>query len=118
MLQISILINKMTNKIMTFNEFMAQVAGRELIEYRFLHLEGEILKEEKDKYYAGEYEIHLYYLIETWKNCIDENFEIDYERQGTFYELWNYSQDFPCFQDRWVDDIFERNILDTNIYLK
>jgi hypothetical protein len=30
-------------------------------------------------------------------------------------ELWNYSRYLPCFQDRWLDDIFERHILVTNI---
>ena len=47
MLEISILINKqinqMTNKIMTFNEFIAEVAGRNLIEYRYGILEEEIV---------------------------------------------------------------------------
>ena len=46
MLELSILINKqinqMTNKIMTFNEFIAEVAGRNLIEYRYGILEEEI----------------------------------------------------------------------------
>ena len=47
MLELSILINKqinqMTNKIMTFNEFIAEVAGRNLIEYRYGILEEEIV---------------------------------------------------------------------------
>ena len=47
MLEISILINKqinqMTNKIMSFNEFIAEVAGRKLIEYRYGILEEEIV---------------------------------------------------------------------------
>jgi len=99
--------------MLTLNDYIIRVAEHNLINYV-----EDFKKEEANYYDSEEYEIHLTYLIETWKNCIDENFEIDYERQGTFYELWNYSQDFPCFQDRWVDDIFERNILDTNIYLK
>ena len=49
MLEISILINKqinqMTNKIMSFNEFIAEVAGRKLIEYRYGILEEEIGEE-------------------------------------------------------------------------
>ena len=52
------------------------------------------------------------------KNIIDEDdsfIKIDYERQGTFKELWNYSRYLPCFDGRWLDDIFERHILVTNI---
>ena len=125
MLEISILINnqinKMTTEIMTFNEFIAEVAGRKLIEYRYGILEEEI-GEELYRYLAGEeYEIHLHYLIESWKNIIDEDdyfIKIDYERQGTFKELWNYSRYLPCFDGRWLDDIFERHILVTNVCLK
>jgi hypothetical protein len=126
MLELSILINKqinqMTNKIITFNEFIAEVAGRNLIEYRYGILEEEI-GEELYRYLAGEeYEIHLHYLIETWKNLIDEAaayfIKIDYERQGTFKELWNYSRCLPGFDDTWLDDIFERHILVTNVCLK
>ena len=126
MLEISILINKqinqMTNKIMTFNEFIAEVAGRNLIEYRYGILEEEI-GEELYRYLAGEeYEIHLHYLIESWKNIINEDasyfIKIDYDRQGTFKELWNYSRYLPGFDDTWLDDIFERHILVTNLCLK
>ena len=33
-------------------------------------------------------------------------------------ELWNYSRYLPCFDGRWLGDIFERKILDTNVCLK
>ena len=128
MLEISILINKqinqMTTEIMTLNEFIADVAGHKLIkyvEYRYnnMYTEDEI-DEEMDKYYAGDYEIHLHYLIETWKISVDEdiynNFKIDYNRRGTFDELWKYFVGLHCpmFGHEWLDDIFERHILVTS----
>jgi len=132
MLEISILINnqinKMTTEIMTFNEFIADVAQFELIKYVQHNITDmypeEEFDEETNKYMEGNYEVHLDYLIETWKNWIDEDFvadfKIDYDRQGTFNELWNYTVELPCpwFEDRWLDDIFERHILDTNVCLK
>ena len=70
---------------------------------------------------SDEYNLHLTYLIETWKNWIDEDFDkIDYNHQGTFEELYNYFVDtaLPVFNNEWLEDIFERHILDTPVYLK
>ena len=96
MLEISILINKqinqMTNKIISFNEFIAEVAGRKLIEYRYGILEEDrygILEEEivnsglsdniniqnafaeltNNNHYV---ENSLYWINEYLKNCKDD----------------------------------------------
>ena len=116
----------MTTEIMTFNEFIAELAGRKLVRYvedRYDDLIKEEFDEEMDKYYTGDYEIHLHYLIETWKNSIDEdlyNFKIDYEYKGTYDELYEYYLDTPCpsFEPSWLDDIFVRQILVTTVSLK
>jgi len=112
----------MTTEIMTFNEFIAELAGRKLVRY----VEDSMIdytEEEMDNYYTGDYEIHLHYLIETWKNSIDEDlytFKIDYEYKGTYDELYEYYLDTPCpsFEPSWLDDIFVRQILVTNVSLK
>jgi hypothetical protein len=133
-LEISILINKqinqMTTEIMTFNELIAEIVKNKLIRYvedcRMYKIK--LYQEmEMDKYYTGEgdYDIHLHYLIETWKNYIDEageegDFKIDYEYKGTYDELWNYYVNALCpsFDYNWLHDIFERKILVTNVCLK
>ena len=118
--------NEFITRIMTFNEFIAEIAENELIryvEYRY----DDMYREEKsyqemDKYYERDYEIHLHYLIETWKNSIDEVFNnnFDYDYMGTYDELYDYYLESPCptFETTWLDDIFERKILDTNVCLK
>ena len=121
----------MTTEIMTFNEFIADVAQHELINYVQHNIEDmypeEEFDEEMNNYMEGNYQVHLEYLIDTWKHCIDENFvhipdfEIDYNYQGTFDELWEHflvEVATPMFDGRWLDDIFERKILDTNVCLK
>ena len=115
------------NRIMTFNEFIADIAQNELIRYvqnNIPEMTDKEFDEEMNNYYAGEYEIHLHYLIETWKNSIDEDcvdyFKIDYNYEGTYDELYNYYLESPCptFEDRWLDDIFVRQILVNNVCLK
>ena len=121
----------MTNEIMTFNEFIADIANHSLINYVQNNIADmypeEEFDEETNNYMEGNYQVHLEYLIETWKNCIDESFVhvsdfiIDYDRQGTFDELWEHflvEVATPMFDNRWLDDIFERHILDTNVCLK
>ena len=112
----------MTNKIISFNEFISILAGNDLKNYYKYH-NKEMSKDKMDEYFEGEYEIHLHYLIETWKNYINDfvDFKIDYERQGTFMQFSDYyikSLGCPMFQYRWLDDIFERHILVTNACLK
>ena len=102
--------------MLTLNDYIIRVAEHNLINY------VEDIKEEETKYYDSEdYEIHLTYLIETWKNLIDETFvKIDYTYEGTFEELYNYFVEalFPDFNNEWLEDIFVRQILDTNVCLK
>jgi len=120
--------NHNRSEIMTLNEFIADVSNHNLINYVQDKIDDMYTDEEFDEktnnYLEGDYKIHLDYLIETWKNLIDEcfvdDFKINYDRQGTFNELWDYCRDTSCpeFDDTWLDDIFERHILDTNICLK
>jgi oligoribonuclease NrnB/cAMP/cGMP phosphodiesterase (DHH superfamily) len=109
--------------LMTFNEFIADIADYELKNYVQNNIADiytyQDIDEELKKYLAGDYEIHLEYLIDTWKKLIDEySDKVDYEFQGTFKELCYYIEDLPCFDYEWLDDIFERKILDTNVCLK
>ena len=124
MLETSILINnkinQMTTKIMTFNKFIAGVARIKLMDYIW---DSSRKNSEKLNRYVneGDYQIHLEYLIDTWKNLIDEySDKVDYDRQGTCRELRKYITDLhlPRFDYTWVGDIFERKILDTNVCLK
>ena len=102
--------------MLTLNDYIISVAEHNLINY------VEDIKEEETKYYDSEdYEIHLTYLIETWKNLIDEHFvKIDYTYEGTFEELYNYFVEalFPDFNNEWLEDIFVRQILVTPVCLK
>ena len=102
--------------MLTLNDYIISVAEHNLINY------VEDFKKEETNYYDSEdYEIHLTYLIETWKNLIDEHFvKIDYTYEGTFEELYNYFVETPIpdFNNEWLDDIFVRQILDTNVCLK
>ena len=117
------------NRIMSFNEFIAEIAENELIRYvknNIPDMTDKEFDEEINKYYAGDdYEIHLNYLIETWKNSIDEDcliddFKIDYDYEATYDELYDYYLESPCptFETAWLDDIFVRQILVTNVCLK
>ena len=112
------------NRIMSFNQFIAEIAQNELIRYvqnNIPEMTDKEFDEEMNNYYAGEYEIHLHYLIETWKNSIHEDdFKIDYNYEATYEELYDYYLEtpFPTFHDEWLHDIFVRHILVTNVCLK
>ena len=103
---------------LSLNEYIADIAQDKII----IYIQEKYTVEEETKYYDSEdYEIHLTYLIETWKNLIDETFvKIDYTYEGTFEELYNYFVEalFPDFNNEWLEDIFVRQILDTNVCLK
>jgi hypothetical protein len=119
------------NQIMNLNEYIVRKAESKLINYvEFtydnMYTEEEVY-EEMDKYYTGDYEIHLTYLIETWKNSIDDiqkhfidDVRIDYNYKGTFDELDDYFEEtsFAEFEYTWLDDIFVHDILHTNVCLK
>ena len=111
-------------ELMTLSELIAVLAGTELTNYIkrkcYDDYDNGMSQDEMDEYFAGDYEIHLHYLIETWKISVDEdiynNFKIDYNRRGTFDELWKYFVGLHCpmFGHEWLDDIFERHILVTS----
>ena len=108
----------MTEFRMTLNEFIAGVARIKLMDYIW---DSSRKNSEKLNRYVneGDYQIHLEYLIDTWKNLIDEySDKIDYDRQGTIKDLRKYSEDLPPFDYTWLGDIFQRKILDTNVCLK
>jgi hypothetical protein len=115
-------------ELMTLNEFIADIAENELRDYiENKYYDNEMSLDEMNEYFdEGNYGIHLDYLMETWTNYINEEFVnnfiiIDYNRQGTFNELWDYFVGLNrpiMFQNRWLDDIFERYILDTAVCLK
>jgi len=110
----------MTTGIMTFNKFIAGVAGTKLMDCVW-YSSRKNCEELKRYVEEGDYQVHLEYVIDTWKNLIDEySDKIDYNRQGTCKELRKYitDLDLPCFDYTWLDDIFERKILDTNVCLK
>jgi hypothetical protein len=116
--------------VITLNELIADIVKHLLINYVQNNIQDnypeEEFDEETNKYMEGDYEIHLHYLIEKWKNSIDKvfvgNVRIDYNRQDTFDELWRYAavtiNIIRLFHDGLIDDIFERDILHTNIMLK
>ena len=112
MLEISILINKQINQMTTIlNEYINDVVATKLTD----HVSDKFTEEEEQDYYAsGDYEVHLNYLIETWVSTIES--EINYD--GTF-EFISISEYYfvdglycPDFNNEWLDDIFERHILD------
>jgi hypothetical protein len=112
------------NRIMTFNQFIAEIAENELIRYvqnNIPEMTDKEFDEEMNKYYAGEYKSHLHYLIKTWKNYIHEDdFKFDYDYEGTYDEVYDYYLEtpFPTFDEEWLNDIFVRHILDTAVCLK
>ena len=83
------------------------------------YMEQHKTTEEENKYYASEdYELHLTYLIETWVSSIKNELEID---DTNFYKVSKLFDDgyyWPEFNSEWLDDIFVRQILVTNVYLK
>lgn len=111
----------MSEFIMTLNQFIARVAEYKLMAY----IEDIYTEQEVREYLAGDFEVHLYYLIETWTNYIDDQnlidvFKIHYNSTGSFNHLWDYFVDGCCpeFDDEWLYDIFERHILVANLCLK
>ena len=73
-------------------------------------------KKQEEYLASSEYELYLNYLIETWvsnvKNKLGYNDEIldDPNFDPTFV--------ITLFDKEWLDDIFEKHILDTAGYLK
>ena len=115
MLETSILINKQINQMTTIlNEYINDVATTKLTDYVL----DRFTEEEEGEYYREDYNYHLTYLIETWINNIENEFYYDINYDGNFEFISEYFVDglyCPDFNNEWLDDIFERHILDTNI---
>ena len=85
-----------------------------VLKYLFL---GRLGNAEAMVEYCGsdEYNLHLTYLIETWINNIENEFyyDINYDGNFEYISMW-FDRGFynPDFNNEWLDDIFERKILD------
>ena len=113
MLEISIPNNKQINQMTTIlNEYINDVAATKLTD----NVQDRFTEEEEQDYYAsGDYEVHLNYLIGTWVSTIESEFTYDINYDGTFEFISEYFVDglyCPDFNNEWLDDIFERHILD------
>ena len=79
-------------------------------------------EEEIEYYVSQDYELHLNYLIETWVSHIEKQFkdDIKYNNKDFNYisNLFEYGDYYPYFDNEWLDDIFVRHILVTNVCLK
>ena len=104
----------MTNATSILQEYITVVSRNQIMWY----MEQHKTTEEENKYYASEdYELHLTYLIETWVSTIRTEFNNDgnFEYISKLYDDGFY---WPEFNSEWLDDIFVRQILVTNVYLK
>ena len=101
--------------ILTLYEYINVVSKNKLTWYI---IEQNKTKEEEEKYYENDYELHLNYLIETWVSYIENNFNYDIHSEEVFVYIDKGYFDRPKFKNEWLDDIFVRHILDTNVCLK
>jgi hypothetical protein len=108
----------LSNASSSLQEYIADVAQDKII----IYVQEKYTVEEETKYYASEdYKNHLDYLIEIWVSYIEGIFYYDIDYNGTFETISTYFEAgryTPHFNNEWLDDIFERHILDTNICLK
>jgi hypothetical protein len=99
----------------SLQEYIADIAQDKII----IYVQEKYSVEEESKYYASEnYKIHLDYLIEIWVSYIEGIFYYDIDYNGTFESISTYFEAgryTPEFNDEWLDDIFERHILATNV---
>jgi hypothetical protein len=86
------------------------------------YINAKYTEEEQVEYYASsEYELHLDYLIQSWTSHIEKqfNYKIKYNEDFEYInKLFEYGDYLPYFDDEWLDDIFVRHILVTNVCLK
>ena len=89
-------------------EFINDVVATKLTDYV---LDKFTEEQEQDYYASGDYEVHLNYLIETWVSTIESEFtyDINFEFISKYFVDGLYC---PDFNNEWLDDIFERHILD------
>ena len=116
MLEISIPNNKQINQMTTIlNKYINDVAATKLTD----NVQDRFTEEEEQDYYAsGDYVVHLNDLIGTWVSTIESEFTYDINYDGSFEFISEYFVDglyCPDFNNEWLDDIFERHILDTNV---
>ena len=67
--------------ILTLYEYINVVSKNKLTWYI---IEQNKTKEEEEKYYENDYEVHLNYLIETWVSYIENNFNYDIHSEEVF----------------------------------
>ena len=100
--------------ITTLYEYINVVSKNKLTWY----IEQNKTKEEEEKYYENDYELHFNYLIETWVSYIENNFNYDIHSEADFVYINKGWFDCPKFKNEWLDDIFVHHILDTALCLK
>ena len=102
----------MTTEIMNLNEFMFDVVTSRVtnnIYDKYIHTGKYTEGEERDYFESEDYEIHLNYLIKTWKTHIENEFYYDINYDGNFETISKYFEDglyCPEFNDEWLDKIF------------
>jgi len=98
---------------MTMRNFIISVSNDKITWY----IEANRTEEEAEEYYtSGEYELYLNYLIETWVSNVKNKLGYDDE----ILDDPNCDPTFvvTLFDKEWLDDIFVRQILVTNVSLK
>jgi hypothetical protein len=104
----------MTSFVSSIQEYITIVSKNQLMWY----MEQNKTTEEEQDYYASEdYELHLTYLIETWVSTIRTEFNNNADLID-ISKLFDDGYYWPEFNSEWLDDIFVRQILVTNVYLK
>ena len=86
------------------NEYIDDVVATKLTDYV---LDKSTEEEEQDYF--------VIYLIDTWVSTIESEFTYDINYDGSFEFISEYFVDglyCPDFNNEWLDDIFERHILD------
>ena len=98
---------------MTMRNFIIHVSNDKITWY----IEANRTEEEAEEYYtSGEHELYLSYLIETWVSNVKN--KLGYDDEILDDPNWDPTFVITLFDKEWLDDIFEKHILDTAGYLK
>ena len=98
---------------MTMRNFIISESKNQIMWY----IEANRTEEEAEDYYtSGEHELYLSYLIETWVSNVKN--KLGYDDEILDDTNWDPTFVITLFDKEWLDDIFERHILDTNVCLK
>ena len=98
---------------MTMRNFIIHVSNNKLTWY----IESNRTEEEAEEYYtSGESELYLNYLIDTWVSNVKN--KLGYDDEILDDPNWDPTVVVTLFDKEWLDDIFEKHILDTNVCLK